>query len=109
MSEERTKGYRGEALETLVRLGIGVWDDVLLQTTRGEFRGIVLPRSEFDDSVHLVLKLPTGYNTGIDVRTIVRATVHGTKEAHYKIPENLRKEVGQKILGEVDSIIKRTS
>ncbi len=28
---------------------------------------------------------------------------------HYKIPENLRKEVGQKILGEVDKIIKQTS
>lgn len=28
---------------------------------------------------------------------------------HYKIPENLRKEVGQKILTEVDTIIKQTS
>ncbi len=87
MSEERTKGYRGEALDTLQRFTIGVWDDVVLTTTRGEFRGIVLPRSEFDDSRHLVLKLSTGYNIGIDIRTITEATVLGSKEAHYKIPE----------------------
>ncbi|MFC2106246.1 Glu-tRNA(Gln) amidotransferase subunit GatD [Candidatus Bipolaricaulota bacterium] len=87
MSEERTKGYRGEALDILQRLAVGVWDDVVLNTTRGEFRGIILPRSEFDDSSHLVLKLSTGYNIGIDVRTITEATVLGSKEAHYKIPE----------------------
>jgi glutamyl-tRNA(Gln) amidotransferase subunit D len=81
------KGYRGDALEVLQRLGIAVWDDVELQTTRGAFRGIVLPRSEFDDSLHLVLKLPTGYNVGIDVHTITAATKLGSKEAHYKIPE----------------------
>ncbi|MCK5584572.1 asparaginase, partial [Candidatus Bipolaricaulota bacterium] len=87
MSEERTKGYRDEALNTLQKFAIGVWDDVILETTRGEFRGIILPRSEFDDSHHLVLKLSTGYNIGIDIRTITEATVLGSKEAHYKIPE----------------------
>jgi len=87
VTEERTKGYRGEALDALQRFTIGVWDDVILETTRGEFRGIILPRSEFDDASHLVLKLSTGYNIGIDIRTINQATVLGTKEAHYKIPE----------------------
>jgi len=87
VSEKKTKGYRGEALDALQRFTIGVWDDVVLETTRGEFRGIILPRSEFDDSRHLVLKLSTGYNIGIDIRTITDATVLGTKEAHYKIPE----------------------
>jgi glutamyl-tRNA(Gln) amidotransferase subunit D len=81
------KGYKGEALDVLQRFEISVWDDVELETKRGTFRGIILPRSEFDDSLHLVLKLPTGYNVGIDVRTITGATKHGTKEAHYKIPE----------------------
>lgn len=87
MNNEKTKGYRGEALDALMRLGMGVWDDVVLKTTRGEFQGIILPRSEFDDSTHLVLKLSTGYNIGIDTGTITQATVLGSKEAHYKIPE----------------------
>ena len=81
------KGYKGEALAVLQRFEVAVWDDVDVETTRGRFRGIILPRSEFDDSLHLVLKLPTGYNVGIDVRTIGGVTKLGSKEAHYKIPE----------------------
>jgi glutamyl-tRNA(Gln) amidotransferase subunit D len=81
------KGYKGEALAVLTRFGIAVWDDVEIESTRGRFRGIILPRSEFDDSLHLVLKLPSGYNVGIDVRTISAMTKLGSKEAHYKIPE----------------------
>jgi len=81
------KGYKGEALDMLQRFEIAVWDDVDVETSRGRFRGIVLPRSEFDDSLHLVLKLATGYNVGIDVRTITAVSRLGSKEAHYKIPE----------------------
>lgn len=87
MNKQETKGYCGQALDTLQRFAISVWDDVILKTTRGEFRGIILPRSEFDDSHHLVLKLSTGYNIGIATSTITQATVLGSKEAHYKIPE----------------------
>jgi glutamyl-tRNA(Gln) amidotransferase subunit D len=81
------KGYKGDALAVLTRFGIAVWDNVEIRSTRGRFRGIVLPRSEFDDSFHLVLKLETGYNVGIDVRTIEGMTALGSKEAHYRIPE----------------------
>jgi len=81
------KGYKGEALDVLTRFQVGVWSDVDVESTRGHFRGIVLPRSEFDDSRHLVLKLATGYNVGIDVRTIRAIQELGRREAHYKIPE----------------------
>ena len=86
-SSDAHKGYRGEALGVLERYGVQVWSDVVVASTRGEFRGIILPRSEFDDSLHLVLKIPSGYNVGIDVRTITGIDVLGIKEAHYKIPE----------------------
>jgi glutamyl-tRNA(Gln) amidotransferase subunit D len=84
---EAHKGYKGQALDALVRFGVGVWSDVEVVSTRGTFRGIILPRSEFDDSIHLVLKLPTGYNVGIDVGTIRSIVELGRREAHYKIPE----------------------
>lgn len=87
MSTDKAKGYRGESLDALQKFAMGVWDDVVLKTTRGEFRGIILPRSEFDDSRHLVLKLATGYNIGIDIATITGVKVLGSKEAHYQIPE----------------------
>lgn len=40
-----------------------------------------------DDDRHIVLKLATGYNVGIDVDTILEMRETGYKEAHYKIPE----------------------
>ncbi|MDO9576803.1 MAG: Glu-tRNA(Gln) amidotransferase subunit GatD [Candidatus Cloacimonadales bacterium] len=81
------KGYKGDAVEILKKYNIRVWGDVEVKTTRGDFYGIVLPRSENDDDKHIVLKLITGYNVGIDVRTITDMKEIGYKEAHYKIPE----------------------
>lgn len=81
------KGYRGRALETLKKFNIRVWSEAEVKTTRGDFRGIVLPRSENDDDRHMVLKLDTGYNVGINVETVKEIRELGYREAHYKIPE----------------------
>jgi len=81
------KGYKGKAVEILKKFNIRVWSDTKVKTTRGDFSGIILPRSENDDDKHIVLKLVTGYNVGIDVKTITDMEEIGYKEAHYKIPE----------------------
>jgi len=81
------KGYKGNALAALKKFKIRVWSEAHLDTTRGEFKGIILPRSEHDDHEHLVLKLATGYNIGVAVDTIIDMKEYGYKEAHYKIPE----------------------
>ncbi len=81
------KGYKGKALGLLKEYNIRVWSDASVKTTRGDFRGIVLPRSENDDDRHIVLKLATGYNVGIAVDTVLDMKEEGYKEAHYKIPE----------------------
>ena len=81
------KGYKGEAVEILKKFNIRVWSDTIIKTSRGDFSGIILPRSENDDDKHIVLKLVTGYNVGIDVGTITNMKEIGYKEAHYKIPE----------------------
>jgi len=86
MSED-LKGYKGAAREILEKFAVEVWSDCVVRTTRGEFKGIILPRSETDDDRHLVLKLATGYNVGIAVDTITEMTTGGRNEAHYKIPE----------------------
>ncbi|MCF7920026.1 MAG: Glu-tRNA(Gln) amidotransferase subunit GatD [Candidatus Cloacimonetes bacterium] len=84
---ESIQGYKGKALEVIKKFHVRVWSDALIKSTRGEFQGIILPRSENDDQFHIVLKLATGYNVGIDVHTITEMTEIGYKEAHYKIPE----------------------
>jgi len=81
------KGYKGRALDSLKRFNARVWSDAEVKTTRGAFRGIILPRAENDDDKHIVLKLATGYNVGVDVDTILDIHEVGYKEAHYKIPE----------------------
>ncbi|HOZ08294.1 MAG TPA: Glu-tRNA(Gln) amidotransferase subunit GatD [candidate division Zixibacteria bacterium] len=87
MAEDILKGYRGAAREVLEKYRIRVWSQTEINTTRGGFAGILLPRSVNDDENHLVLKLATGYNIGIDVATILDMKESGYKEAHYKIPE----------------------
>ena len=81
------KGYKGAALNTLKELNMRVWGDIEIATSRGDFRGILLPRSEFDDDQHIVVKLQSGYNIGIAVESILSMKEVGYKEAHYKIPE----------------------
>lgn len=87
MAELSMEGYKGEARATLEKFHSRVWAESLVSTTRGDFTGIILPRSENDDDHHIVLKLATGYNIGIAVDTITNIIEQGYKQAHYKIPE----------------------
>jgi glutamyl-tRNA(Gln) amidotransferase subunit D len=80
-------GYRTPTLDLLEREGARVWSQVTLHTDRGDFSGLILPRSETADPDHIVLKLDTGYNIGVRHDTVERVTIHGRKEANYKIPE----------------------
>ncbi len=87
MSDDRFKGYRDPCRAVMERHGITVWCDIEAHTTRGDFSGLVLPRSETADPLHLVLKLASGYNIGLRHDTILAMKKTGYREAHYKIPE----------------------
>ena len=81
------KGYKGRALEILKSFNIRVWSEAYIKTTRGDFQGVLLPRSENDDDKHIVIKLATGYNIGINIDTIQDMKEYNFKEIQYKIPE----------------------
>jgi len=81
------QGYKGRALEVLKKFNVRVWGQAVFETTRGQFVGTVLPRSENDDDLHIVMKIATGYNVGIDIETVTKAKETGYKKANYKIPE----------------------
>ncbi len=87
MSEDFFQGYKGAALDTLKKFNVRVWGQATVNTTRGVFTGTVLPRSENDDDKHIVLKIVTGYNVGIDISTVTEMVETGYKKANYKIPE----------------------
>ena len=81
------KGYREPALSVLKKYEAKVWSEVNVHTERGDFAGIILPRSETADANHVVLKMITGYNVGLNYSNIKSIDVGGSKEANYKIPE----------------------
>ena len=90
MSDKDTslQGYRGRAHKTLKKLGMRVWGDVRLTNDAGSvFEGVILPRSETFDDLHVVIKLHSGYNVGIHVDRIKEVIEVGYKKAVYKIPE----------------------
>ena len=87
MSADFFQGYKGDSLEILKKYSVRVWGQATITTTRGIFKGTILPRAENDDDQHIVLKIPTGYNVGIDIKTITEMVETGYKKANYKIPE----------------------
>lgn len=85
---DRFQGYRGAAKAALETYGIGAWSEVEIVNDRGSsFTGVVLPRSEQADELHVVVKLFNGYNVGIRADRIAGARELGYRKAVYKIPE----------------------
>jgi glutamyl-tRNA(Gln) amidotransferase subunit D len=85
---DRFQGYRGPARDVLDRFGIGVWSEVELVNDRGSrFKGVILPRNETCDDLHIVIKLFTGYNVGVKADRVTAAEELGYRKAVYKIPE----------------------
>lgn len=87
MTEDIFQGYKGESLCVLKKFQVRVWGQAIVETIRGNFAGTILPRAENDDDQHIVMKIPTGYNIGIDIQTILSMKETGYKKANYKIPE----------------------
>ncbi len=111
MASDDYKGYRGEALSTLKNFDALVWSDVEIKTSKGNYTGIILPRSETADPLHVVIKLRSGYNIGIAANKIQNIKITGRKEAHYKIPEKAfpydPKKPNVKLLGTGGTIASR--
>jgi len=87
MTDDIFQGYKGDALDILKKFQVRVWGQAEVETSRGNFVGTILPRAENDDDQHIVMKIPTGYNIGIDIQTIIKMKETGYKKANYKIPE----------------------
>jgi glutamyl-tRNA(Gln) amidotransferase subunit D len=68
-------GYRGAGLELLSKHGISVGDSVLIKVKEdAEMAGVVMPRYESASEDYIVIKLKSGYNTGIHVSKIESIT-----------------------------------
>jgi len=84
---EKLKGYKAEGKKLLEKNKIEIWDIVQIRTTKTNYEGIILPRSEYSAPNFINLKLKNNYNVGIKVSEIQEIKKVGKREASYKIPE----------------------
>ena len=60
-------GYKGKALHLLKEIEADIGDIIRISKGKSIYEGVLIPRSEFSDDNHIVIKLKNGYNIGISV------------------------------------------
>lgn len=68
-------GYRGSALRFLKDAGAAIGDVLEVETSQGVVSGTLVPRYLYGDGEHIVLKLRSGYNVGLVLSGLTKATV----------------------------------
>ncbi|MBS1268093.1 MAG: Glutamyl-tRNA(Gln) amidotransferase subunit D [Nitrosopumilus sp.] len=91
MSEYR--GYKGNSLEFLKQNQITVGDTVKLLADI-TYSGIIMPRYEHSDDKHVVLKLKSGYNIGLEISKIEKVEKQHVTEKIFEINEKTEKVEG---------------
>ena len=91
MSEYR--GYQGESLEFLKKNQVIVGDSVKILSDI-TYSGIIMPRYEHSDDKHIVLKLKSGYNVGLEISKIEKIEKIQSSEKVGDEPEKIMKTEG---------------
>ena len=105
------KGYKGKTRDFLIKNKVDVGDLVKI-TSELTYSGILMPRYESGDESHIVLKLKSGYNIGIEFEKIEKIEKIGegqlsiensqTIEKDEKLPKILLLSTGGTIASKVD-------
>lgn len=104
-------GYRGKGLEFLKKNNIEVGNLVKVQAD-SVYSGILMPRYEYSDDGHIVLKLKNGYNIGLEIKKISKIEIESlppTKKENVlhpqidpKLPKILLISTGGTIASRID-------
>lgn len=94
MSEEKFLGYKGEVLQALKEAGAEIGDRVRITKDGQVYEGILIPRSEYADDKHVVIKMQSGYNIGVQITQSARIekTGEGAKPSFQPPPLPKQKE-----------------
>ena len=77
-------GYRGKSLSFLQKNNLQVGDIVSIAADV-DYSGMIMPRYEYSDDEHVVLKLKSGYNIGLEVEKIKKVKIESTVELKKEI------------------------
>ena len=84
-------GYNGESLDFLKKNNVSVGDSVNILSNNA-YSGIIMPRYEHSDDKHVILKLKSGYNIGLEIKKIKKIEknqiVDKIIEKNEKVEEN---------------------
>ena len=64
---ENLSGYKGKTLGVLAKSRVQVGDLIRVTKDGVTYEGILIPRSELGDDKHVVIKIKSGYNIGVEV------------------------------------------
>ena len=81
-------GYHGNSLEFLKVNKISIGDSVKILADI-TYSGIVMPRYEHSDDKHIVLKLKSGYNIGLEIKNIEKVEKKLSIEKNIETKENI--------------------
>lgn len=70
-AQKGASGYRGKVLELISAQGLQVGDTVLAKNEKISVQGVLMPRSELEDDLHIVVKLKDGYNLGLSIEGLL--------------------------------------
>ena len=87
MSEYR--GYTGKSLRFLQESKVKVGDTIKV-TEELTYSGILMPRYELSDDQHIVVKLKSGYNVGIEVGKIKKIELISRQKLTKEIPSDIK-------------------
>jgi glutamyl-tRNA(Gln) amidotransferase subunit D len=65
--KEKFSGYKGEALEAIKKAEAEIGDVIRITKDETVYEGILIPRSEYGNERHIVIKLKSGYNIGVHI------------------------------------------
>ena len=88
MSE--VKGYKGKIRDFLISNKVEVGDLVKI-TSELTYSGILMPRYESGDESHIVLKLKSGYNIGIEFEKIEKLEKTGERQSNNENSQTIEK------------------
>jgi glutamyl-tRNA(Gln) amidotransferase subunit D len=96
LSTPELEGYHGEILHHLKEAGARVGSLLRITSKTGElFEGYLIPRSEYADRHHILLKMRNGYNIGIHHERAEKIEILGQGEKpHFTKPHSAPKHPG---------------
>ncbi|MDG6926034.1 MAG: Glu-tRNA(Gln) amidotransferase subunit GatD [Nitrososphaerota archaeon] len=103
-------GYSGPSLQLIEGAGVSVGDLVELDLGGEKVTGSVVPRYQYDDDSHIVVKLKSGYNVGIRISRVksIKRIATGEKPAFASTPPRPRQDLPEvAILGTGGTIASR--